>query len=67
MQFLAHNKHRSTETLLSDREVQVRLSISRVGLYRIRKKGLLTARKLGGRNVYLSSEVAAFIASLPVA
>jgi predicted DNA-binding transcriptional regulator AlpA len=55
------------EKVLSAKKACELLSTSRSTLWRLNKKNLLVARRLGGKVAYLQSEVEAFIAGLPPA
>ena len=43
-----------------------RLAISKSRLYELIAEGSITARRLGGRTIFLDSDIEAFLASLPV-
>ena len=47
-------------------EAASRLSVERSTLYRHAKLGRITIRKLGGRSVILSDDLAAYLRELPV-
>lgn len=55
------------DRVMTDREVCAVLGCGRTTLYRIRKKGDIQPRILGGRLGYLESEVKQFLKNLPVA
>ena len=55
------------DRVMTDREVCNVLGCGRTTLYRMRKKGDIKPRILGGRLGYLESEVKAFLKNLPIA
>lgn len=55
------------DRVMTDKEVCAVLGCGRTTLYRLRKKGDIKPRILGGRLGYLESEVKQFLKNLPLA